>query len=56
MSGRQPVGEKCLVTDLARIFTEFHRTNSSPRTFDFYFDPLDSFVTFLDDPKPNMLV
>ena len=56
MSGRQPVGEKCLVTDVARVFTEFHRTNSSPPTFDFYFDPLDSFVTFLDDPKPNMLV
>ena len=54
MSDRQPVGEKCLVTDVARVFTEFHRTNSSPRTFDF--DPLDSFVTFLDDLKPHMLV
>jgi hypothetical protein len=54
MSDRQPVGEKCLVPDVARVFTEFHRTNSSLRTFDF--DPLDSFVTFLDDPKPNMLV
>ena len=55
MSDRQPVGEKCLVTDVARVFTEFHRTNSSPRTFDL-FDPLDSFVTFLDDLKPHMLV
>ena len=47
MAGRQPLNGDCRVVDLVQKFVDWHRHNSSQRTYDFYFEPLESFLQTL---------
>jgi integrase len=61
MAGRQPLDGDWLVVDLVQKFTDWHKTNSADRTYDFYFTPLESFLGSLSprmkvaDLKPHHL-
>jgi len=44
MGGRQPASPNGTIIDLAQRFLDHHRSNSKPRTLEFYFRGLDSFT------------
>jgi len=47
MAGRQPTSPDCTVVDLAQRFLDYHKSNSKPRTVEFYFRALDSFTRYI---------
>ena len=47
MAGRQPLTNDCFLVDLVQRFVDHHHKNSSKRTYEFYFAPLESFLASL---------